>query len=394
MSFAERSAGTSSPEASALGDMLAFFGSVADHAAGVPAGEGERVAAAAYGMAQLEGLDECDCSTVYFAGLLRNVGAFGNQAFAKGDRLTDRDATFARWDIPAQGARICETIAALPKPATDVIRWQAECWDGTGYPDQLRWTGIPKAAQLLHIAQRYASASDGDEAFTAISAQSGRTFGPEQTRAFAAWFHTFGGEVPAREPAVAGLIPNVTTPQDVITLLAEGVDRHNGTPGRAARVARRAEEIARALGLEDSDVREVTLASSLFGIGELRAASIESAQFDPLARLGIETRAAHALRGASLLDQRSHVAAAAPIIRSRAEWYDGTGAPQGLRHDAIPIGSGILAVAIAFDAIEDAFRTRVAEERLSPMGRIETASGTQFDPACIRALGEVLKART
>lgn len=393
MSFVERSAGSSSPEASALGEVLVFFGDVADHAAGVPAGQGERVAAVACDMASLAGLDERERSALFFAARLRNAGVFGNRAFAKGDALSARDEMFARWDIPAQSARICETIAALPKQTSDIVRWQAECWDGTGYPDQLRWAGIPKAAQLLQIAQRYVSAPDTDEAFSTISAQSGRSFAPEQTRAFSTWFHANSDQAEDTDASLEALAPDGTSPQDLITLLADYVDKHNGTPGRAIRIASRCEAVARALGLDDADVRESAMASLLFGIGELRATSLESAQFDALARLGIETRAAHALRAAALIEQCRFTAAAAPIVGSRAEWFDGTGAPAGLGHGAIPIGSRILAVSIAFDAIEQSYRSRITEERSLPISRIDSAAGTQFDPACARALADVLKAR-
>jgi response regulator RpfG family c-di-GMP phosphodiesterase len=380
MSFAEGSAGSSSPEAVALGETLSFFGSVADHAAGLAPGTGERIAAVATGLAHTAGLDANERSALYFAARLRNAGVFGNPAFAKGESLSEREAMIARWDIPAQGARICEQIAVLPKETADIVRWQAECWDGTGYPDQLRWTGIPQIAQLLHIAERYVSAGEPDDAFAAVSVESGRTFAPAQVRTFTMWFHTNGGEPEPVEPPFDSLTPAGTVPRDIVVMLAQQIDRHNGTPERAERIAERGAEIGGALGLADDELRKLFLASLLFGIGELRAAALESAQFDALARLGIETRAAHAMRAAALIETCPYLSDVAPIVRARSEWYDGTGAPQGLRHDAIPRAASILALAIAFDAIDE-------------VNRLETASGTQFDPKSVRALAEVLKAR-
>jgi response regulator RpfG family c-di-GMP phosphodiesterase len=380
MSFAEGSAGSSSPEAAALGDVLTFFGNVADHAAGIEPGTGERVAAVAVGMGLHIGLDPRECNALYFAARLRNAGVLGNVAFAKGESLSEREARIARWDIPAQGARMCESIGALPNQTADIVRWQAECWDGTGYPDQLRWTGIPQSAQLLHIAQRYVSVSEPDEAFAAISVESGRSFAPAQVRAFAMWFHTGGGEIQPVDAPVESLKHAGAAPDEILTALAQQVDRHNGTPGRSERITQRTNEIGRALGFDDTELRALWVASALFGIGELRAAALEAAQFDPLARLGIETRAAHAIRAATLIEASPYLADIAPIVRARAEWYDGTGAAQGLRHEQIPAGANVLALAIAFDAIDE-------------VHRLETASGTQFDPKCVRALAEVLKTR-
>jgi response regulator RpfG family c-di-GMP phosphodiesterase len=364
----------------ALGDVLSFFGAVADHAAGEPPEGGERVTALAVAMARLAGLPAAECDALYFAALLRNTGVLGNAAYAKGDPLEERAAVMARWDIPAQGARTCEHIAALPKPVADMVRWQSENWDGMGYPDQLRWAGVPKSAQLLHIAKTYVSSTDADEALACISSESGRTFGPEAARTFVMWFHTFGGEIEPLSPPHHALDESAQTPEDLLAMLADLVDRHNGTPQRAQRIAQRSEDIGRVLRLEEHDLVALKRASQLFGIGELRAAALESQQFDALARLGIETRAAHAMRAASLLARHSFVAEAAPIVRSRAEWYDGTGAPEGLRHADIPAAAAVLSLSIAYDALDD-------------MYRIETAAGTQFDPRTVRALADVLKAR-
>jgi response regulator RpfG family c-di-GMP phosphodiesterase len=377
----------------ALGEVLTFFGMVADYAAGCAPEEGERVASLAVGMAKIAELPQEDEDALYFAARLRNIGALGNAGFAKGEPLSDREIAQLRWDIPADGARLCESIGALPAATADMVRWQAECWDGTGYPDQLRWTGISKTAQLLHIAQTYVRAGDPEEGLSAITLESGRNFAPEQVRTFIMWFHTFGGEIQSVPPPYGLLDSDRTSPAEIIERLSELVDSHNGTPGRAQRITRRAEEICKQLGLNSQTLRQVTLASQLFGIGELRALQLENAQFDPLARLGIDKRAEHAVIAARLIAQCPHIADVAPAVRARAEWYDGTGRPDGLRHDAIPRAAQLLAVCAAFDAIDEAYRSRITEERTLPVVRLETASGTQFEPAAVRALAEIVKAR-
>src|SRR5579883_1159532 len=163
MSTAEGVGGSSSPEALALGDVLTFFGTVADYAAGSLPEDGARIASLAVAMGRLSGLPQEDLDALYFAARLRNAGALGNAAFAKGEQLPERSLVMQRWDIPADGARICERIGALPPATADFVRWQAECWDGTGYPDQLRWSGIPRAAQLLHIACTYVSIPEPED---------------------------------------------------------------------------------------------------------------------------------------------------------------------------------------------------------------------------------------
>ncbi len=392
MSLSEVSGGSSSPESVALGEVLSFFGTVADYAAGAAPEDGERIAALAVGMARLAALPDEDCDALFFAARLRKAGALSIAKSPRlGDLASDRELMIAQWDVPPHGARICERIAALPKFTADIVRWQAECWDGTGYPDQLRWSGIPKMAQLLNIAATYVATPDPAEGLSTICSGSGRAFAPEQTRTFVMWFHTFGGEIEGVEPPYNALQASRTAPADVIELLSELVDAHNGAPGRAARIARRSEDIGRAMGLQADEMREVTLASLLFGIGELRANEAEASQFDALARLGVASRAENAAQAAALIQRCAFLKDIAPAVRSRGEWYDGTGAPAGLRHDAIPLAARVLSLSIAYDAIDEAYRTRITEERTTPIARIETASGTQFDPQTVRALSEVLK---
>lgn len=392
MSLSEGSGVSSSPESLALGQVLAFFADVADYAAGAQPGQGERIAWLALAMARIAGLSEEETGALYFAARLRNAGALGNEALAKGNALSEREAGMARWDIPAQGARLCEKIAALPAATADIVRWQAECWDGTGYPDQLRWSGVPRSAQLLHIAASYVAADDPEEALAAISGDAGQRFAPDQARTFIMWFHTFAGEIEAVPVPDAALAADRTSAAEVLQLLSARVDAHNGVQGRALRVARRVEELGAAAGFDAQTLRDATFAALLYGIGEVRATQVESAQFDALSRLGIETRAAHALSAESLLRQSPGLEGAARIVRARAEWYDGTGGPDGLRHDAMPPGAQALAIAIAYDAMEESYTSRITEQRVQPLARLETAAGTQFDPHCVRALAGIVKA--
>jgi response regulator RpfG family c-di-GMP phosphodiesterase len=343
-------------------------------------------------MARQAGLSQADCDALYFAARLRNAGALGNPAFAKGEPLPERALMMARWDVPAEGARICERIAALPAAAADIVRWQFESWDGTGFPDQLRWSGIPKAAQLLHIAQAYVAIADPDEALTAITAESGRTYAPEQARTFTMWFHMNGGEIEPLAVPHAALAGDKTSPADLLALLAERIDAHNGTPGRAQRIARRVEQVARAIGMSGDHLQLLMYGSLLFAAGELGSEELESSQFDALSRLGLEPRARSAAAAASLISACPFLKDVAPVVRARAEWYDGTGAPDALRHESIPRGARVLAAVIAYDAIDEAFHSRITEDRVAPMRRMETAAGTQFDPDTIRALAEVVKA--
>lgn len=366
MSLSEGSSVSSSPESPALAQALAFFGDVADHAAG-SLGQGARVASLAAALARIADLSAQESDALFYAARLRNIGAL---AAASGH------------DVPARGARLCERIAALPAGTADIVRWRAECWDGTGFPDRLRWGSVPQASQLLHLAAAYAGASDPEEALAAISACSGRDFSPEYVRTFVMWFHSFGGEI---EPIEPPRVDEAQTPPDAaFAMLAECIDAHVGVPGRSGRVAELALAAGRACGFDEPLLHDLRRAALLYGAGELRAREAETQQFDALSRLGIEARNANAAAAAALMEPYPSLAGAAAIVRARAQWH-GAG---------VPAAAQALAVAIAYEAMEQSYRTRITEDRMLPIARLETAAGTQFDPQLVRALASATKAAT
>src|SRR5579862_1644521 len=160
--------------AAQFADVLAFYGAIGDAACGNPPGFALRKAATAVSLAEAAQAEPQERDAIYFAGLLHAVGAIGNAAYRRGERLSERFARMESWDVPAQGARFCEELSALPAATADIVRWQAECWDGTGYPDQLRWHGIPRSAVLLSLADAFLRASEPEEALALVAMQSGR----------------------------------------------------------------------------------------------------------------------------------------------------------------------------------------------------------------------------
>jgi response regulator RpfG family c-di-GMP phosphodiesterase len=360
-----------------LADTLLWYGAIGDAVCELQLGFGERKAALAVALAEVLELPENERCAVYFAGILHAVGAIGNPAHRKGERLAERCARMERWDIPAQGARICAAIACLPAETADMVRWQSECWDGTGYPDQLRWHGIPRSAQCLALADLFLRQSDPEDALAATALQSGRAFGPQNARAFTAWFHMNAGEAPQR-PLPLEALHATGDPLELLELIADRIDSHNSVPGRWRRVAHLAVETARALRIDERSQRALALAAHLFGAGEVTSSQAEDESFDPLARLGIEERAAHAATAAALAAGRPTFDEAASIIAAREEWYDGTGKPRGLSRNDVPAAAGILAAAIAYC-------------RLDRGERLETAAGTQFDPQIVRAIIQTAK---
>jgi HD-GYP domain-containing protein (c-di-GMP phosphodiesterase class II) len=78
------------------------------------------------------------------------------------------------------------------------------------------------------------------------------------------------------------------------------------------------------------------------------------------------------------------------MIRHHHEWYDGSGYPDGLKGEAIPLGARIISIADAYDTMvgQRPYREPVSsEEALEEMRRY---AGTQFDPELVEAFCRVM----
>ena len=164
-------------------------------------------------------------------------------------------------------------------------------------------------------------------------------------------------------------------------LVDAGAGRHLEQVGRYSGVA------ARALGLEEQRSRAIASACRLHDIGKLGVPDEillkPGALSDPERRL-MERHAAIGHRilvdsGTPLLDL------AASIALTHHEWYDGSGYPQGLVDDDIPLVGRIAAVADAFDALtsDRVYRAAATPEEAARV--LREASGSQFDPDVVAA---------
>ncbi len=79
-------------------------------------------------------------------------------------------------------------------------------------------------------------------------------------------------------------------------------------------------------------------------------------------------------------------------MRHHREWWDGSGYPDGLRGQEIPLGARILAAAEAFDAMLSERPHRAALGLRETLAEMSAGSGRQFDPEAVQALLAALKA--
>src|ERR671911_433126 len=100
----------------------------------------------------------------------------------------------------------------------------------------------------------------------------------------------------------------------------------------------------------------------------------------------------HPVLGVSILTPAIELASALPVVKHHHERFDGTGYPDGLRGEDIPLIARIVSVADAFDSMNRARPYGYGISRRAALREIEDNSGTQFDPRIVRVLVEIIYA--
>jgi hypothetical protein len=163
--------------------------------------------------------------------------------------------------------------------------------------------------------------------------------------------------------------------------LASAIDAKDPyTHGHSLRVAYYSAIIAEALALPPDLREEVYLAAVLHDVGKI--AIPESILLKPgslTEHEWIEMRR-HPLHSAQILGEIKQFETLSHIVRHEHERYDGTGYPDGLKAEAIPLASRIIAIADAYDAMTTnrSYRQGMAAEQAIHL--LIKAVGTQFDP--------------
>jgi len=159
------------------------------------AGSGERVAGIASAIAERLDLDAGARDDLYVAALLRDVGELGidRRVLDTPGELTDEQRELVRRH-PVLGETILAALAFLGD-ASRILRAHHECWDGSGYPDQLSGEEIPIGARILRVADAfvamtserpYRAALRPAEAMGSLIGSRGQAFDPRVVDAFVA----------------------------------------------------------------------------------------------------------------------------------------------------------------------------------------------------------------
>jgi putative nucleotidyltransferase with HDIG domain len=172
-----------------------------------------------------------------------------------------------------------------------------------------------------------------------------------------------------------------------IRALANAVDaRDQATGNHSARVGEYAASIARAMGRPDREVREAEAAGYLHDIGKIGIPDAILTKPGPLSKDEWVAIQGHALLGYEILRPVPIPEPVKLAVRHSHECWDGSGYPDGLAGEEIPLLTRIVSVADTYEALTTARPYRAAWTPQEAVEEIRRGSGTQFDPRVVEAL--------
>jgi len=171
---------------------------------------------------------------------------------------------------------------------------------------------------------------------------------------------------------------------EALALAIEAKDQTTGEHLQRVRIY--AMELARDLGLTEDETEALRAASVLHDIGKLAVPEHIISKPGKLTPEEFEKMKIHPVVGAEILEQVDFPYPVVPIVRAHHEKWDGSGYPNGLEGEAIPIGARILAAVDCLDALASDRQYRKALPLHEAMAKVASEAGVSFDPRVVGIL--------
>jgi HD-GYP domain-containing protein (c-di-GMP phosphodiesterase class II) len=359
----------------------------------------ERVALNSMRLARRLKIDnKSELAQLYFAGLLHDVGEVGipDVMLHKKGKLSEEEFQLLTTHT-AIGQQIGSQVAVLDI-AANLILWHHERWDGTGYPEGLTADETPLLAQIVSICDAFDNIRRGglfsqpEEWERELQRCSGIQFNPRLVTPLIGLTHEGHTDDIERSDDDDAVIEAVESQDEVIgplrkddigtlmscmlTLLEA---KHKESAVHSRRVARLCETMAGRIRLSPLETETLVISGLLHDIGKM---GVPNSILDKPALLddweyGIVQK--HPEHAATILEPLVGFEEVKQTILYHHERWDGSGYPEGLAGENIPLLSRVLHVCDLADALS---HVRVIPKREAGRVRyvIEDGFGSYFDP--------------
>lgn len=377
------------------------------------------------------GLDELQREHLLIAAKLHDIGkiAIPAEIVTKPARLTATETAIMRSHVDAGHDVLIQ--AGLPPTITEVVYQHHERLDGSGYPRGQTAERLDLPARILAAAdvfeamvahRPYRAAFPEREAMRFLRSEGRAGFDPVVVAAISSVLRRAGdwatvdtvpmpmtsltrppgnpGETPEGiqayvdriRPIESALGRPLTEAVVAMARLAEMKDAY--TAGHQRRVTDLAAEIGRRLGLDEPRRFGLVTAALLHDIGKVAIPNKILHKYTPLTEAEFELIKGHARAGFGLLEPIDFPWPVAEIVLNHHERLDGTGYPDGLEGDAIPIEARIIAVADTVEAITFDRPYRPALGVDAAISELRGGAGTHHDPEVVEVCIDVISAWT
>ena len=179
---------------------------------------------------------------------------------------------------------------------------------------------------------------------------------------------------------------------NILAVMAKVLEAKDpNTRFHSEKVSMLATNIAREMGFPEEEIKLVSIAGILHDIGKMGISDAILKKPGPLDPAEREIVEKHPLDAAQILASIEKLGSAVSYVKHHHEHFDGSGYPNQLAGDAIPLGARIIHVAEAFDTM---VAKKSYAEAMSPedaLNEIWNCAGRQFDPAVVEVLDTILR---
>ncbi len=180
--------------------------------------------------------------------------------------------------------------------------------------------------------------------------------------------------------------------EDLIVALSNIIDAKSPwTCGHSIETTNYATAIAREMQMDHHEIETLRVAALLHDIGKIGTFDHILNKPDKLNSHEADLIRQHPLKGEEMLTPINGLGHLLPIIRAHHEKYDGSGYPDGLKGEDIPILARVLCVADSFDAMVSDRPYRSSRGKEYALSELRRCAATHFDPIIVNAFSQVLE---